>query len=97
MYTYTHAGTCTRACTHTHTRKERERRLYYFKAVTLQNHKVPELHCQIYSSNLEHILLSPFTSVSAPPVIVVILLFQNHYRFTADTLEQKQKFTLGLH
>lgn len=95
MYTYTHAGTCISAPIHT--RKERERRLYYFKAVTLQNHKVPELHCRIYSSNLEHILLSPFTSASAPPVIVVILLFQNHYRFTVDTLEQKQKFTLGLH
>ena len=82
--------------THTHTHTHWEKRLCYFKAVTSQNHKVPDLHYQTYSSNLEHILLFPFTSASVPLVIVIICLFQNYYRLIEKTLEQKQKFTLGL-
>lgn len=56
-----------------------------------------DLHYQTYSSNLEHILLFPFTPASAPPVIVIIRLFQDDYRLIEKTLEQEQKFTLGLH
>ena len=82
--------------THTHTHTHWEKRLCYFKAVTSQNHKVPDLHYQTYSSNLEHILLFPFTSASVSLVIVIICLFENYYRLIEKTLEQKQKFTLGL-
>ena len=89
-----HIHICTRAHARTHT--VREQKLYYFKAVISQSHKVPDLHYQTYSSNLEHILLLPFTSACVPLVIVIICLFQNYYRLIEKALEQKQKFTLGL-
>ena len=57
MYMRVRACVSARAHTHTHTHTHThwEKRLYYFKAITSQNHKVPDLHYQTYSSNLEHI------------------------------------------